>query len=94
MAKITLKDAYVSVGGNDISSDVKSVSIDDLSGQHQVQLYKAVTSPVGLIRNEELILIAAEANIGTDNTAAVNAINIIRASAGLGDYAGGMGRNV
>ncbi|MEM9824129.1 MAG: RagB/SusD family nutrient uptake outer membrane protein, partial [Bacteroidota bacterium] len=38
--------------------------------------------------NEELILIYAEANIGSNNAEAVNAINVIRNAAGIGDYTG------
>ena len=44
-----------------------------------------------MIRNEELILIYAEANIGSNNDEAINAINIIRNAAGIGDYTGGTG---
>ncbi len=65
------------------------VSIDDLTATHQVQVFSSDTDPLAMIRNEELILIYAEANIGSDNAASVTAINVIRSSAGLGDYAGG-----
>lgn len=65
------------------------VTFDGLTGTNQVQLYTSNVDPVSLIRNEELILIYAEANIGTDNNEAVNALDIIRNAAGLGDYAGG-----
>jgi len=66
------------------------IILDGLGSQYQVALYGSNTDDASIIRNEELILIAAEANIGSDNTAAVNAINIIRSAAGLGDYSGGM----
>lgn len=64
------------------------VSFDNLSATHQVFLYKSNTDPVPIIRNEELILLYAEAYIGTDNSEAVKAINIVRNAAGLADYSG------
>ncbi|NNE27478.1 MAG: RagB/SusD family nutrient uptake outer membrane protein [Saprospiraceae bacterium] len=66
------------------------VSIDDLSATHQVQIYSSDVDPIAMIRNEELILLYAEANIGTNNGEAVAALNVIRNAAGLGDYAGAM----
>lgn len=63
---------------------------DGLSGTHQIAFYKSNTDPVYLIRNEELILIYAEANIGIDNMEAVNAINKVRNAAGLVNYTGAM----
>ncbi|MEO1807099.1 MAG: RagB/SusD family nutrient uptake outer membrane protein [Bacteroidota bacterium] len=65
------------------------VSLAGLSGDYQVQVYSGPSDPVAIIRNEELILIYAEAQIGNDNTEAVNAINAVRGAAGLGDYSGG-----
>ena len=64
-------------------------SFDGLTGTHQISVYKSNTDPVYLVRNEELILMYAEANIGTNNTEAINAINIVRNNAGLPDYSGG-----
>ncbi|REH56053.1 RagB/SusD domain-containing protein [Tenacibaculum gallaicum] len=66
-----------------------SGSHDGLTGTHQISVYKSNTDPVYLIRNEELILMYAEANIGTNNTEAINAINVVRGEAGLPDYSGG-----
>jgi len=65
-----------------------AIAIDGLSSPYLVTIYESNTAPVGMIRNEELILIYAEANIGSDNAAAVTAINVIRNAAGLGDYTG------
>ncbi len=65
------------------------VLLDGLSGSVQVTLFPTNTSPFPMIRNEELILIYAEANIGSNNTEAVNAINAVRAAAGLDPYSGG-----
>ncbi|WP_299105131.1 RagB/SusD family nutrient uptake outer membrane protein [uncultured Tenacibaculum sp.] len=64
-------------------------SFDGLSGTHQIAVYKSNTDPVYLIRNEELILMYAEANIGTNNTEVVTAINVVRNAAGLANYSGG-----
>ncbi len=64
------------------------ISLDGLSGNYDVLVYPSLGSPVYLIRNEELILIRAEANIGSDNNAAVNDINVIRDAHGLGNYTG------
>jgi len=58
-------------------------SFDGLAGNYQISVYKSNTDPVYLIRNEELILMYAEANIGTDNTEALNAINVVRNAASL-----------
>ncbi|MEO1382736.1 MAG: RagB/SusD family nutrient uptake outer membrane protein, partial [Bacteroidota bacterium] len=66
-----------------------AASLDGLSGDFQVQIYNSPSDPVAIIRNEELILIYAEAQIGSDNTEAINAINVVRGAAGLGDYSGG-----
>ena len=61
---------------------------DALSGSHQTALYVTNVSSIDIIRNEELVLIYAEAKILTDLSEAENAINIIRASAGLASYNG------
>ncbi|MBL7774582.1 MAG: RagB/SusD family nutrient uptake outer membrane protein [Saprospiraceae bacterium] len=61
---------------------------DGLSGDVQVQLVASNTSAFPIIRNEELVLMWAEANIGSNNGAAVTAINKVRAAAGLAAYNG------
>jgi len=54
-----------------------------------VFVYTTSTTPVPIIRNEELILIYAEANIQQSDIAdAVIALNIIRNAHNLGNYAG------
>jgi starch-binding outer membrane protein, SusD/RagB family len=65
-------------------------SSDGLSGNRDVALYQSLSSPIAIIRNEELILLYAEANIGTDNPEAVNALNVIRTAHDLPVYAGAM----
>ncbi len=52
-------------------------------------VYTSSTAPVPLVRNEELILIYAEANVQEGNLSdGEDAINIIRNAHGLADYAG------
>lgn len=62
--------------------------LDDLSGDYAVNRYKTNIDDIPIIRNEELILLYAEANITVDSEKAVLALNIIRESAGLDPYAG------
>ncbi|MEM1328320.1 MAG: RagB/SusD family nutrient uptake outer membrane protein [Bacteroidota bacterium] len=64
------------------------IAIDGLSSPFLVSIYESQTDQASIIRNEELILIYAEANIGGNNDEAVRAINIIRNAAGLDDYSG------
>jgi len=64
-----------------------AVALDGLNGDYETALYESATSPISFIRNEELILIWAEANIQTgDVVDGLNGINIIRSAAGLGDF--------
>ncbi|MDH5413117.1 MAG: RagB/SusD family nutrient uptake outer membrane protein [Flavobacteriaceae bacterium] len=65
-----------------------TTSFDGLSADYQIALYKSNTDPVYLIRNEELILIYAEAQIGSDMNEALAAINRVRNVANLGNYTG------
>lgn len=64
------------------------VTLDDLTGDYIVNRYQSNTDVIPIIRNEELILLYAEANITVNPAEAVNALNIIRESAGLGPYSG------
>ena len=61
---------------------------DDLSGDYAVFRYTSNTDDIPIIRNEELILLYAEANITINPAQAVNALNIIRESADLDPYTG------
>lgn len=68
-----------------------SVSTDagTLSGTHQDRRWASNTAPIPFIKNEELILIKAEAHANLNQpTDAVNAINIIRNAANIGNYGG------
>lgn len=59
-------------------------------GDYQDARWATNTSAIPYIRNEELILIYAEANLLTGNTdETINAINIIRNAHNLADYSGG-----
>lgn len=65
------------------------VTKDGLTANRDVWVYTSSVAPIPVIRNEELILIYAEANIQTDNfSEALDAINIIRNAHGLDDYSG------
>lgn len=60
-----------------------SRSLGGITGNYDPNVYPSQTSPVDIIRNEELILISAEAKVNTNNlTGAVDDINIIRTLAG------------
>lgn len=65
------------------------LTADGLTGENDVFIYQSNVDPVGIIRNEELILLYAEANHISNPTEAVNAINVIRNAAGLPNYSGG-----
>jgi hypothetical protein len=74
---------------NKVSMRTTPASLSGLTSDFDVWLYTSSTAPIGIIRNEELILIYAEANIQLDNlTAGLNAINIIRNGHGLPNYSG------
>ncbi len=65
-----------------------NLALDDLNGDYDVWVYQSLDDVVPYINNEELILIGAEANIGSNNTAAETAINTVRAGAGLPAFMG------
>lgn len=73
--------------------DGGTVLFDGLTADYQIALYDSNIDPIYLIRNEELILIYAEAQIGLDNNQAVAAINVVRNAAGIGDYTGDTDNN-
>jgi hypothetical protein len=64
-------------------------SLDGLSSNRDIWVYTSSTAPIPIIRNEELILIYAEANIQTNNLpVAITALNAIRTAHGLPVYSG------
>ncbi len=73
---------------NKVALRTEPLTLDGLTGDYSVFLYKTNTDPIAIIRNEELILLYAEANITINPTETVNALNMIRQSAGLGPYTG------
>lgn len=63
--------------------------LSNLTSDRDMWVYTSSTAPAGIIRNEELILIYAEANIQLNHlTEAVTAINLIRSTHNLGSYSG------
>jgi len=77
--------------GDDRASKIAtrtSITQDGLTGDHDVVVYPSLSSPIYMLRNEELVLIRAEANIGNNNSAAVNDIDAIRTAHGLDPYSG------
>jgi hypothetical protein len=74
---------------NKTSLRTSPAALSGLSSNRDVWLYTTSTAPVGIIRNEELILIYAEANIQLNHLPqAVTALNKIRTTHGLGNYTG------
>jgi starch-binding outer membrane protein, SusD/RagB family len=66
-------------------------SLDGLSSDRDVWVFTSSTAPMSIIRNEELILINAEANIQLNNLPqAVTALNVIRVGHNLPVYSGAM----
>ncbi|MBT8235127.1 MAG: RagB/SusD family nutrient uptake outer membrane protein [Bacteroidia bacterium] len=62
---------------------------DELSGTNQTALYATNISPIDMLRNEELVLVYAEASILANNLQdAEDALNVVRNSAGLPNYSG------
>jgi len=82
-------DARLSKFAQRIENPATSASITD-PGDYQDGRWATNISPIPYIRNEELILIYAEANLLTGNMdEALRAINIIRNAHNLADYSGG-----
>jgi len=65
-----------------------SLTLDGLTGDYDVWVFTSNDAPIPIIRNEELILIYAEAQIGSDLNKSITAINKVRSMAGLGNYTG------
>ena len=65
------------------------MALDDLSGDYDVWVYQSLEDYVPFMTNAELMLINAEANIGSNNGAATDIINAIRSANGVGAYTGG-----
>ncbi len=66
---------------------------DGLNGTHEISLYASTSDPISHIRNEELILIYAEANINAATgslTDAETALNVLNTAYNLTAYAGAL----
>ncbi len=65
------------------------VSLNGLTSNRDVWVYTSSTAPIPIIRNEELILIYAEANIQLNNLGeGIKALNVIRSKHNLPNYSG------
>ncbi|MFV8225577.1 RagB/SusD family nutrient uptake outer membrane protein [Christiangramia aquimixticola] len=73
---------------NKIAKRSEPLTFDGLTGEYAVFRYKSNVDNIPIIRNEELILLYAEANIFINPDEAVDALNFIRNAAGLDDYSG------
>jgi hypothetical protein len=59
------------------------VTVQGITTQVAFQIYNSLSAPVPIIRNEELILLRAEANLGQNQDAtALTDINLIRTTSG------------
>lgn len=66
-----------------------AASLDGLSSNRDVWVYTSSTAPIPIVRNEELVLIYAEANMQLNAFPdAVSALNVIRSAHGLAPYSG------
>ena len=76
------------------NANIQDSNGDNIPGEYQDKRWATNTSPIPFIRNEELILIYAEASLmqGEDGDA-VDAINLIRNTWNLPDYSGGVTTN-
>jgi hypothetical protein len=69
-------------------TETDPVMVDDITSNYRASIYTDPSENLIISRNGELILLYAEANIGSNNAEAVVALNIIRNAAGVGDYTG------
>lgn len=85
-AKFFLRDEPVTTAG------IRNAADEQIPGFYQDNRWASNSDAIPFIRNEELILIYAEANARLGNAAAaVAAVNTIRNLWGVGDYTGGTG---
>ncbi|WP_101446840.1 RagB/SusD family nutrient uptake outer membrane protein [Aquimarina sp. MAR_2010_214] len=92
--RVAHPDYITDIGATDsrrskVAQRSSSITSDGLSGDYDFRLYTTDVDPIPLIRNEELILLYAEANHISNPTNAVTAIDLIRNAAGIGAYVGG-----
>ncbi len=75
--------------GDDPDDDPDDLCLAGMCGAYDVWIYQSDTDPVGLIRNEELLLLYAEANMVSNPSEAEAAIDAVRADAGLSPIGAG-----
>ncbi len=72
------------------NSNIQDSNGDNIPGEYQDARWTTNTASIPFIRNEELILIYAEASLMTSAPGdAQDAINVVRNTWGVGDYSGG-----
>jgi len=72
-----------------VTTRTETVTYDNLESSLAPTVWSDSYDAIPIIRNEELILLQAEAYIGTDDyTSAEANMNIVRTAAGLADYSG------
>lgn len=64
------------------------VDFSGLIGTHDVFIYGSNTDNIAIIKNVELVLLYAEANMASNAAEAVTAIDLVRTNAGLPTYSG------
>lgn len=73
---------------------IDTLTQKDLISDRDVYIYTSRTAPISIIRNEELILIYAEANIQANNLPeAITALNVIRTGHNVLPYAGNVSKD-
>jgi len=72
LSKVTLRELL----NDDGVLEIMPLTLDGLEGEFVVTVYQSNIDPIAIIRNEELILLYAEANITVNPPEAVNALNI------------------
>ena len=73
------------------NSGISDADGNEIPGEYQDNRWASNISPIKFIRNEELVLIYAEASAKLGNTGdTVDAINIIRNTWNIGNYTGGI----
>lgn len=69
--------------------DREAVQQDQLTGRYRTVLYPMSNAPISIVRNEELVLLYAEAHIQLGNfQEAIDALDVIRNAYELPDYSG------
>ena len=66
-----------------LANPVDPPGLQNIAAQYRFDVWPTQTSPVSIIRNEELLLLRAEANLALGNTGAVlSDLNLVRTTSG------------